>query len=210
MMGFLLFNPSACHVLMIGLGGGSLAKFIHRFMPAVRITVVEVNPHVIALRKQFHVPDDDMGFKVVLADAANFVNESEEQYDVVLADGFDGSGLPPQLSSVQFYDDCKNRLCEGGVMVANFHRCNDLFDIYVQRLESAFEQTALKVNDPGGTNSVAFAFKDRSKTGNGFGGMRRPESISEEGWRTILPSMARVFLAARDLTRFSKPLSSGI
>ena len=45
--------------LMIGLGGGSLAKFCHHYLPETRITVVEINPHVIAMRRHFQVPDDD-------------------------------------------------------------------------------------------------------------------------------------------------------
>ena len=50
MMGFLLFNEKPQTVLMIGLGGGSLAKFCHRHLPRTRLTVVEVDPDVIALR----------------------------------------------------------------------------------------------------------------------------------------------------------------
>src|SRR5690349_9611761 len=50
MMAFLLFLPAPRHVLMIGLGGGSLAKFCYRHLPRTRISVVEVNADVIALR----------------------------------------------------------------------------------------------------------------------------------------------------------------
>ena len=50
MMGFLLFLPQPQRIAMIGLGGGSLAKFCHRYLPRTRIQVVEINPHVIALR----------------------------------------------------------------------------------------------------------------------------------------------------------------
>src|SRR5512146_1660508 len=59
MMGFLLFRPDPRQIAMIGLGGGSLAKFCHRHLPAARLQVVEINPHVIALRDEFHVPPDD-------------------------------------------------------------------------------------------------------------------------------------------------------
>ena len=38
MMGFLLFNSTPQDVLMIGLGGGSLAKFIRKQRPRTRIT----------------------------------------------------------------------------------------------------------------------------------------------------------------------------
>jgi hypothetical protein len=67
MMGFLLFNPSPAHIGMIGLGGGSIAKFCHRFLPASRMTVLEINPHVIVLRNDFQVPPDDERFEVLAA-----------------------------------------------------------------------------------------------------------------------------------------------
>ena len=65
MMGFLLLVPEPASISMVGLGGGSLAKFCYRQLPACRITVVEINPYVIALRRDFCVPDDDVRFEVL-------------------------------------------------------------------------------------------------------------------------------------------------
>src|SRR5713101_2429053 len=39
MMGFLLFRRRPREILMIGLGGGSLAKFCHRHLPSARMSV---------------------------------------------------------------------------------------------------------------------------------------------------------------------------
>ncbi len=56
MMGFLLLNPEPRRIAMVGLGGGSLAKFCYRYLPSARIDVYEINPQVIALRDSFLVP----------------------------------------------------------------------------------------------------------------------------------------------------------
>ena len=57
MMSFLLFQPQPADVLMIGLGGGSLAKFIHRRLPTTRVTVVEIRPEIVsAARTYFSLP----------------------------------------------------------------------------------------------------------------------------------------------------------
>ncbi|WZB62866.1 hypothetical protein WJ970_06090 [Achromobacter xylosoxidans] len=69
MMGFVLFNPAPDRIVMVGLGGGSLAKFCHRHLPRSQVEALEINPAVIALRGDFMVPPDDERFRVIACDA---------------------------------------------------------------------------------------------------------------------------------------------
>ncbi len=55
MMGFLLLQPHPRDILVLGLGGGALPKYCHRYLPDTRLTVVEVDPEVIALLKKADV-----------------------------------------------------------------------------------------------------------------------------------------------------------
>src|SRR4051812_16977495 len=90
MMGFLLFMPPPTRVLMVGLGGGSLAKFIFHRLPDARIQAVEVNPRVVAIARQcFHVPPDDERFEVTVADGAEHVQREDVFADVILVDGYE-------------------------------------------------------------------------------------------------------------------------
>ena len=59
LMGFLSFQPEPKHIAIFGLGGGSLPKFCHRYVPAALIEAVEINPQVPALRDEFQIPRDD-------------------------------------------------------------------------------------------------------------------------------------------------------
>ena len=200
MMGVLLFQPQPQRMLMIGLGGGSLAKFGYKELPHTHITVVEINPHVIALRQSFCIPDDDARFQVVQMDAAHFMAQTEQTFDVVFVDGFDQHGMPEQLCSPQFYADCRRVLNAGGVAVANLHRFHAYRDVYVDRIEAAFNQQLCIVNAPGTTNCVVFAmngvFKDQSFTFS----KHKPAHLSDEAWQQIAPSVARVFLAMHQET----------
>lgn len=204
MMGFLLLNPRPRKLLMVGLGGGSLAKFCYHHLSDVHITVVEINPHVIALRKDFAVPDDDEKITIIQNDAAKYVRTTDAQFDVVLADGFDVTGLPEALSTGQFYDDCRSVLSPAGVFVANLHRCSKLFDVYIDRIEAAFDLPPFLVNDPSATNCIAFAGKHALCLNGTKVELRRPEQISQDAWKDILPSVSRVFLAAREMERNSR------
>ena len=72
MMVFLLHQPAPRSIAMVGLGGGSLAKFCHRHLPLSCITVVEISLDVIALREAFAIPPDSERFSVLHGDAAEF------------------------------------------------------------------------------------------------------------------------------------------
>jgi spermidine synthase len=201
MMGFLQLIPQPRSIAMIGLGGGSLAKFCYRYLPDAHITVIEINPDVLALRDIFCIPADDHRFTITLADAADFVRETEQQFDVLLADGFDEDGLPEPLSTQRFYDDCHDILTPGGVMVSNLHRCNALFDVYLNRMQTSFTDPLLQVNDPGATNCLAFGYRGNGKPQKAFTGMQRPTPLDPAAWAELVPSMARVFLASREQAR---------
>ena len=71
MMAFLLVHPEPREALMIGLGGGSLAKFFHRRLRATRVRVVELDPRIAAAaRAQFALPADDARLAVEIGDGA--------------------------------------------------------------------------------------------------------------------------------------------
>ena len=80
MMAALLFRPQPALIGMIGLGGGSQAKFCHSHLPATRLEVAENNPQVLALRRSFRVPPDDARLQVLLADGAQYVRERRGCY----------------------------------------------------------------------------------------------------------------------------------
>jgi spermidine synthase len=185
---------------MVGLGGGSLAKFCYKHLPEAHITVVEINPHVIALRESFLIPDDDARFQVVQMDAAHFVAQTEQTFDVVFVDGFDQHGMPEQLCSPQFYSDCHRVLNVGGVTVANLHRFSAYRDVYVDRIEAAFDGALWIVNAPGTTNCVVFAMHGFSKETKFTFSKQKPEHMSDEAWVQISPSVARIFLATQEKT----------
>ncbi len=161
MMSFLLFVPRPRHIVMIGLGGGSLAKHCLRTLPTTRVTVVEIDPAVIALRDQFAIPPDDDRFRVICADGADHVKEAAAgDADVLLVDGFLAGGLPQQLASADFYAACRTMLAPGGVLVLNHWAGDPSYSVYVTRLRAAFDGRLLAVPAEGGDNRVCFAGRD--------------------------------------------------
>lgn len=159
MMAFLLFLPDPAHVLMVGLGGGSLAKFCHRHLPRTRMTVVEVDPDVIAMRGEFNIPEDKR-LAIIQADAADYLPRAEGDSDVLLLDGFDAKGIAPTFLNRDFYRMARRRLRAGGLVVANFAGPRKYWSRHLALLKEAFAGRVHLGTVPGGDNHIAFAFAD--------------------------------------------------
>jgi spermidine synthase len=119
MMSFQLFHRDPKDILIVGLGGGSLSKYCFHKFASARVTTVEIDERVIALREWFVIPPDSARFQIVHADAAEYLSDKVGVADVILLDGFDAFGLPASLSSQSFYDSCHAALRSEGVLVAN-------------------------------------------------------------------------------------------
>ena len=138
MMCSMLFLPDPKHIAMIGLGGGSLAKYCYRYLPRSHILALEINAGVIALRNEFAIPPDDERFLVRLADGADYVADDTEKVDVLFVDGFDATGQAEQLGTQAFYDGCFAKLNEGGVLAVNLWFGYPNYDKYVARIRKSF------------------------------------------------------------------------
>jgi spermidine synthase len=158
MMSFLLFHPQPRRALMIGLGGGSLAKFFHRRLTGLRTHAVEYDERVIATaRSLFHVPRDDARLKIEHGDGVQAL--APECCDLLVVDGFEDEAMPAAMVSQAFFDAAWCALEEPGVLVMNFMDDARDFDRNLQRLEHAFGGAVLcmhALNDP---NIVALGLK---------------------------------------------------
>lgn len=158
MMGFLLFHPEPRRALMIGLGGGSLAKFFHRRLRATQVRVVELDPRIVSTaRTHFSLPPDDERLVVEIGDGAEAL--SPECCDVLIVDAYHDEAHVPELASAEFYDAAFLALEPRGVLVVNFMDDDPLFDKYLERLEGAFGGAVVAMRALYDPNIIAFAFK---------------------------------------------------
>lgn len=197
MMGWLMFLPQPRRIAMIGLGGGSLAKFCHRHLPQASMAVVEINPQVIALRDAFMVPPDDARFQVIADDGAAFVARTDERFDVLMVDAFDAHGMPTAIGAQRFYDDCLDVLRPGGMLAVNLHAGHPHFPIYLDRIRRSFGEDLLRVDDRDGSNGVVFACKGEPLRRAQSGPVRRPAALAAAPWAQLRPAFARIASAMR-------------
>ena len=137
MMAFLLFHDQPRRALMIGLGGGSLAKFFHRRLAGLRTHVVEYDERVIATaRALFHVPADDARLHIEHGDGVEAL--APECCDLLVVDGFEDEATPAAMVSQAFFDAAWCALEEPGALVVNFMDDDPDLDRNLQRIERAF------------------------------------------------------------------------
>ncbi len=165
MMRCLLFNAAPKSMLMVGLGGGSLAKYCHQHLPQSDITAVEINPHVIAFRDRFKVPPDGPRFRVLQADGAVYVQARAQaqgelgrlRHDVILVDAFHFDGAPAGIVSRRFFQACRSLLAPRGVLVMNLESDPEQCQPVLAQMGHAFDGAVWSVLTDASSNRVAFA-----------------------------------------------------
>ncbi len=159
-MAFLLFRPDPRNVLLLGLGGGSLAKFCLKHLPGTAVTTVEIDPDVIALKDEFHVPPEGPTFSIVNDDAARFVALTQEEWDVIVVDCFDPDGYSPSVMTREFFQDARDALSKKGVLVSNLVGEKSERLAQLDCIRAAFGDNMVLLPDKTDGNLVVFVFRD--------------------------------------------------
>lgn len=158
MAGLMLRKKKPKRVLLIGLGAASLTKFLYRNLPDAHLTIVEIEPSVVAAAQHFFkLPDDDKRIHMVVADGAEFVLATKKKFDLILVDGFNEHAHPGQLNSLPFYQACRSRLNDQGLMAVNLlGLCKGALGGYAH-VRSAFDGRAYLFPSCKSGNTIAFA-----------------------------------------------------
>lgn len=159
MAGLLLREPPwPREALLIGLGAGSLAKYLYHKLPETKITVVEIDPQVeIIARLHFKLPDDPLRLRIVIGDGAQYMLEDGKKFDAILVDGFDKNGRAGVLDTLPFYQACRSRLTDNGLLAVNLLGHSRGFKASTERIASAFDGRALVFPSCSSGNTIAFA-----------------------------------------------------
>lgn len=126
-------------VLILGLGGGSIATYLGRFLPDATIDAVELDPGVIGVAKKYFGIRETSRLHLVESDARVFLNRHSEPYDLIIVDAFTGSYIPFHLMTKEFYQLVRDRLAPHGVGAINIVPAEKLFDSNVRTLKLAFD-----------------------------------------------------------------------
>ncbi|OGS92857.1 MAG: spermidine synthase [Gallionellales bacterium GWA2_59_43] len=158
MASLLLLRAPPRKVLLIGLGTASLTKFLYRNYPQAHLTIVEIEPAVVAAARQFFkLPEDDKRLHLVIDDGAEYIMHSNKKFDLILVDGFDKKARTGALETLPFYQACRARLSGDGMMAVNMLTRSRGFKATAARITEAFDDRALVFPSCESGNAVALA-----------------------------------------------------
>lgn len=119
MFAAMVLPPNPRQVLVVGLGGGSLTRALQRSFPYVRQTIVESDPELVQLCREFFGFVPTLMTQVELADARTFLGQTRQVFDAVFLDANGARGQPRHLVTVEFFRLVRSRLRPGGVVVSH-------------------------------------------------------------------------------------------
>jgi len=145
-------------VLVLGLGGGTVARQLRHFLPNVRIVGIEIDQGVVDLaRRHLHL---DETVEVHVADAYEWLANATETFDAVIDDLFLTGATDVVRSRVPEGDTLalvRRRVAPGGVVVANLITDVGDHNTVRRKTRSAFRDAfteARVVKPPRGLNEI--------------------------------------------------------
>ncbi len=127
----LLLTPEPESILVAGLGGGSIPMTFGDLFPDALIDVVEIDPAVVSVAREFFLFEESANMHVHVNDARVFIKRAVlegRKYDYIMLDAFTGDYIPEHLLTREFLDEVKQILNPDGVLVANTFSTSRLYD----------------------------------------------------------------------------------
>jgi spermidine synthase len=157
----LAYTSGLDNLLEIGFGGGRTAWYLHKHVPSLDITCVELDPTVVELATRHFGVRQEPRFKIAVADGRNYMVRSKETWNVIMIDAYRGPFVPFHLLTEEFYKVVKAKLRPGGVVVQNIEPSTMMFDSAIATIQRVFPN--VEVYDAGG-NVVAIAYDGPRRT----------------------------------------------
>lgn len=155
LLSLLMVEPN--HATVIGTGGGSLLTTLHHILPECLLQGVELRREVARLAyKYFQLPKNP-NIKLYIGDGFEYLQTTELQTDLIIADMYLADGIDQQQLSQKFISSCCERLNQGGWLVLNYWLDHKMEPHLANALHDNFDQ--IYMCDTGGGNWVIFAGK---------------------------------------------------
>ena len=148
------FIPEIKSVLMIGGGGYSYPKDFLNTNPKALLDVVEIDPKMTAVAKQFFNLKDDPRLTIYHQDGRVYLNKNTKGYDAIFIDTFSPDISPPfQMTTIEALAKMREGLNGSGIVIDNtasrLYGPDTIFAVKFKAYQEVFDYVyAFPVQDP--------------------------------------------------------------
>ncbi|WP_455377435.1 spermidine synthase [Petrachloros mirabilis] len=145
MVASLAFVPEPKRGLILGHGGGSLAKWMADRWPELELDIVEFDPVVVRMAEEYFSYHAPRQHHVHVRDARVFLAKTDHVYDLVWVDAFARHMIPFHLTTVEFFSELRAHLARNGVLAVNLASSGEGGDLLranavVQTMRQSFNE----------------------------------------------------------------------
>ena len=109
-----LTNRPIDSCLILGLGGGTAAKYVRLYWPEAKITGIDIYPIMVELGKKY-LGLDVIGVEIKIGDAYDFTGK----FDLIIVDLYNGEHFPEKFGNTEFLNRVKTSVTKDGIVVFN-------------------------------------------------------------------------------------------
>jgi spermidine synthase len=106
-------------ILIVGLGGACMQRYLYKLLPEATIETAELDPEIRKIAAEYFFFKEDARQIVHLGDGRKFIEASKDKYDIIFLDAFGAASIPYPLTTQEFFKAVRDRLADGGVACAN-------------------------------------------------------------------------------------------
>lgn len=179
----LVFSPQPKSVLVLGLGGGSLPKFIWKHFPKCRIDAIERSPLVAKISHEYFAVPKSPRLNIHIDDAFEYVRQSHSTYDLIFVDLFLADSVADLPSAKDFFKNCHRLLTHKNSLILLHVWRNTPQAVMVkvvQQIVEEFGKNLLILPDEHGGSHVFFIFSQIQENTSTFELAQRAGELKEK------------------------------
>jgi len=195
LMSVLLFIPAPRRILMLGTAAGSLLHFLRHHFPQADITTVDIDAELIErLLEMGILPAAGAGLDYIFVDAAEYISQCEQSYDLVLFDIFNGAQSPAWLLAKTVINQLYELVSEQGALACNLLIDSDHdFNIFYRDFRQAFDQRSLSLPVAGLENRITHGVRAATAANDMLANLQKALALSDKLGFDLMPILAVIY-----------------
>jgi spermidine synthase len=195
LMSVLLFVAAPQRILMLGTAAGSLLHFLRYHYPRADITAVDIDNELIERLLELGIlPPADDRLTYICDDAQQFIERSEQSFDLVLVDVFNGAQSPPWLLETASIQQLHDLVSNNGALAFNLLIDSDHdFRLFNRAVRQQFQQQTVCLPVSGLENRIVFGVRNKSAASDMTSNMQTALDLSVQLEIDFMPILSVIY-----------------